>query len=139
MPRPQPQGVDVLPAPADDRRVVGHGLHGFRRTPGRAVAAAVVGMLDMAAEVYGVDHFRPLEFPGVAEAEPFVRIFVLPALRDDLAEQAEIVADAVADGGNGERGHALHEAGREPPETAIAERRIRLAFAQLGEADAEIA
>ena len=86
-----------------------------------------------------VDHFRPLEFPGVAEAQPLVGIFLLPALRDDLAEQAEIVADAVADRGDRERRHAFHEAGREPPEAAIAERRVRLAFAQIGQADAEIA
>ena len=71
--------------------------------------------------------------------EPFVGIFLLPALRDDLAEQAEIVADAVADRGNGQRRHAFHEAGREPPEAAIAERGIRLAFAQVRKADAEIA
>ena len=66
--RPQPQRVDVLAAPADDRRVVGDGLDGFRRTPGRAVAPAVVDMLDMAAEMNVIDHLRPLEFPGVAEA-----------------------------------------------------------------------
>ena len=137
--RPQPQRIDVLAAPADDRRVVGHRLHGFRRTPCRAVAAAVIGVLDMAAEVDVVDHFRPLEFPGVAETQPFVGIFVLPALRDDLAEQAEIVTDAVADRGDRQRRHALHEAGGQPPETAIAERRIRLAFAQVRQADAEIA
>jgi len=34
---------------------------------------------------------------------------------------------------------ALHEAGRKPAEAAIAERRIRFAFAQIGEIDAEIA
>ena len=96
-------------------------------------------MLDVAAEMHVVDHLRPLEFPGVAEAEPLVGIFLLPAVRDDLAEQAEIVADAVADGGDGERRHALHEAGREPAEAAIAERRIRLAFAQIRQVDAEIA
>ena len=96
-------------------------------------------MFDAAAEMHVVDHFRPLEFPGVAEAQPFVGIFLLPALRDDLAEQAEIVTDAIADRGNGQRRHALHEAGRKPAEAAIAERGIRLAFAQIGEADAEIA
>ena len=107
--------------------------------PDRAVAALVVDMLDVAAEMHVIDHLRPLEFPGVAEAEPFVGIFLLPALRDDLAEQAEIVADAVADGGDRQRRHALHEARRKPPEAAIAERRIRLAFAQIGKLDAEIA
>ncbi len=96
-------------------------------------------MIDMAAEMNVIDHLGPLEFPGVTKTQPFVRIFVLPALRDDLAEQPEIVADAVADGGNGQRRHALHEARREPPEAAIAKRRIRLAFAQVIKPDAEIA
>src|SRR5436309_7473684 len=105
--------------------------------PDRAVASVGFDILDVAAEMHVVDHFRPLQFPGVAEAEPHVRIFVLPAVRDDLAKQAEIVADAVADGGNGERRHAFHEAGRKPPETAIAAGGIRLAFSELGEADTE--
>ena len=107
--------------------------------PDRDVAPSVFDVFDAAAEMHLVDHFRPLEFPGVAEAEPFVGIFVLPALRDDLAEQAEIVTNAIADRGDRQRRHALHEACREPAQTAIAERRIRFAFAQFGEADAEIA
>src|SRR6202790_5919496 len=107
--------------------------------PDRAVASLAFGVLDAAAEIHLVDHFRPLEFPGVAVAQPFVGIFVLPALRDDLAEQAEIVADAVADRRDRQRCTALHEAGRKAPEAAIAERCIRLAFAQVGKADAEIA
>jgi len=114
-------------------------LHGFRRLPDREVASVRFGLFDAAAEMHVVDHFRPLEFPGVAEAQPFVGIFLLPALRDDLAKQAEIVTDAVADGGNGERRHAFHEAGRKPSQTAIAQRCIRLAFAQIGKIDAEIA
>ena len=137
--RPQPQRVDALAAPTHDRGVVGHRLYRFRRTPGGTIAAAVVDVLDMAAEMHVVDHLRPLEFPGVAEAEPLVGIFLLPAVRDDLAEQAEIVADAVADRGDRQRRHALHEAGGEPAETAIAQRRVRLAFAQVRQVDAEIA
>src|SRR6266853_844124 len=137
--RPQPQRVDVLAAPTHDRCVVGDGLHGFRRMPDRALASLGFDVFDAAAEMNVVDHLRPLEFPGVAETQPLIGIFLLPALRDDLAEQAEIVTDAVADGGNGERRHALHEAGRKPSQAAIAERRIRLAFTQLREADAEIA
>src|ERR1700737_5219579 len=107
--------------------------------PDRAVASLGLDAFDAAAEMHVIDHFRPLEFPGITEAQPFVGIFVLPALRDDLAEQAEIVADAVADGRNRKRRHALHEACRQPPEAAIAERGIRLAFAQFGKADAEAA
>ena len=78
--RPQPQRVDVLAAPADDRGVVGDRLHGFRRMPDRAVAALGVDVLDAAAEMHVIDHLRPLEFPGVAEAQPFVGIFLLPAV-----------------------------------------------------------
>ncbi len=137
--RPQPERIDVLAAPADDRRVIGERLHGLGRMPDRAVAALVVDMLDAAAEIDVVDHFRPLQFPGIAKAEPFVRIFLLPALVDDLAEQAVIITDAVADCRDRQRRHALHEAGGEAPEAAIAECRIRLAFAQLRQRDAEIA
>jgi hypothetical protein len=136
--RPQPQRVDVLAAPADDRRVVGDRLDGFAGCQMRvAPLASVCSTPPPKADL--IDHFRPLEFPGVAEGEPVVGIFLLPAVRDDLAEQAEIVADAVADRGDRQRRHAFHEAGGEPPEAAIAERRVRLAFAQVGQADAEIA
>ena len=137
--RPQPERVDVLAAPADDRGVVGDGLHGFAGMPDSAAAALVIDMLDAAAEMDVIDHFGPLQFPGVAEAQPFVGIFLLPALVDDLAEQAEIIADAIAAGGNGKGCHALHEAGGQPPEAAIAQGCVGLAFAQVGEADAEIA
>jgi hypothetical protein len=129
----------VLAAPADDRGVVGNRLDGLAGMPDRAVAALVVDMLDGAAEMHVVDHFRPLEFPGVAQAQPDVGVFLLPAIVDDLAEQAEIIADAVAHRGDGKCRHALHEAGGKPSEAAIAQRRIRLALPQRIEADAEIA
>ena len=62
-----------------------------------------------------------------------------PTVADDLSEQPVVVADAVAVGGNAERGHALHEAGREPAEAATAQRRVGLGGAQAVEVDAEIA
>ncbi len=49
--RPQAERVDVLAAPADDRRVIGDRLHGLGRMPDRAVAALVVDMLDATAEM----------------------------------------------------------------------------------------
>src|ERR1700681_1338166 len=107
--------------------------------PDRAVASLGLDVFDAAAEMHVIDPPRPLEFPGVAVAQPFVGIFVLPALRDDLAEQAEIVADAVADRRDRQCSHALHEAGRQPAEPTIAESRVRLAFAQVGQPDAEVA
>ena len=96
--RPQPQRVDVLAAPADDRRVVGDRLDGFGRMPDRAVAAAVVDMLDAAAEMHVVDHLRPLRIPRGCRSDSHSSGYsCCQPLRDDLAEQAVIVADAVAD------------------------------------------
>src|SRR5581483_2358239 len=92
--------------------------------PDRAVAPLVVDMLDAAAEMDVIDHLRPLQLPGIAEGQPFVGIFLLPAILDDLAEQAVIIADAIADCRDLQRRHALHEAGGEPSEAAIAERGI---------------
>src|SRR5580698_8360539 len=98
--------------------------------PDRAVAPLGVDVFDAAAEMDVIDHRRPLKFPGVAETQPLVRIFLLPAIVDDLAEQTEIVADAVADRGDAERRHAFHEACGKTAEAAVAERCVRLAFAQ---------
>src|SRR5271170_3841798 len=103
--------------------------------PDRAVASPGIDMFDAAPEMNVIYHLRPLEFPGVAEAQPLVRVFLLPAIVDDLAEQAKIITYAVTDRRDAERRHAFHEAGREPPEAAIAERRVRFAFAQLRQAD----
>ncbi len=50
-----------------------------------------------------------------------------------------VVADAIAVGRNGERGHALHEARGEPTQAAVAQRRVGLELAQPIEVDAQIA
>src|SRR5437667_39944 len=82
---------------------------------------------------------RPAEFPRVAEGQPILGIFLLPTVADHLAEQAMVVADAIAAGRNAEAGHALHQTGRQAPQAAIAERRIGLGSAHPVEIDAEIA
>ena len=50
----------------------------------------------------------------------------LPAVRNLLSEHTVHIADAIAIGGHVHRRHALHEAGRQPPKAAIAQRSIRL-------------
>ena len=62
---------------------------------------------------------------------------MLPAVADLLHEQAVLVADAVAVGRDRERRHAVHVAGGEPAEAAVAERCVRLELAELVEIDAE--
>ena len=75
--------------------------------------------------------FRPREFPWIAKRQPVFGIFELAPILDPLAEQAVIVADAVAIGRDRKCRHAFHETGGEPAESAIPERRIRFEFAQL--------
>ena len=52
--------------------------------------------LDGAAKADLVRGVRPRHFPGIAEGQPVLRILVLPAILDHLAEHAVVVADAVA-------------------------------------------
>ncbi len=45
-------------------------------------------------------------------------------VHDVLREHAVLVADAVAEGGQAERRHRVEEAGRQPPQAAVAQRRV---------------
>src|SRR5262249_53337003 len=102
-------------------------LDGLGRVPDRAFDAGRRNRhLDPTAEMDIVDHFRPGELPWIAEGQPFLRVFLLPAIPDDLAEQSVIVANAVAVGRNSKGRHALHETGGESTKAAMAERRVRL-------------
>ena len=121
-------------APAHDRGVVGDRLDGLVGPPHRPRAR-----FDPAAEVDVVADFRTRELPGIAKRKPLLRVLVLPAVADDLAKQAVIVADAVAVRGNAERRHAFHETGGEPAEAAVAERSVGFGGAQAVEIDAEVA
>ena len=55
-----------------------------------------------------------------------------------LAEHAVFVADAVAHARHAQRGHRIEEAGRQPAEAAVAQRRVGLALGQRVDVDAEV-
>jgi hypothetical protein len=65
--------------------------------------------------------FRPFQFPGVALAQPVIRLLRLAAVLDALAEHAVFVADAVAHHRQLEGGAAIQEAGRQTAEAAVAQ------------------
>src|SRR5204863_1443256 len=109
------------------------------RDPHLLQAAALCGGLDAAAIMDVVGEFGARELPGIPEGEPILGEFHLPAVADDLAEEAVVVTDAVAARRDAEARHALHQAGGEPPQSAIAERGVRLGAAHAVEIDAEIA
>src|SRR5260370_26305467 len=71
---PKAQGVHVMAAPADDRRVVADRLDRLGRLPDMADLAAGPGdPLDLPPEAEPIIAFPPREFPGSAEAEPNFR------------------------------------------------------------------
>ncbi len=137
--RPQAQRVDELTAPAEHGGVVSdrdHGFHGMPGGLGQPVPGA--GAIDRAAEADQVADVGPGEFPRIAEGEPGFGIFLLPPVADDLAEHAVVIADAVAVGGDRQRRHAVHVAGGEPAEAAIAQGGVRLHLAQAVEIDVQL-
>ncbi len=136
--RPQAQRVDAAATPADHGGVVCDRLDGFGRTPDVARGfRRGWHRLDRTAEADVVMHLGAFEFPRVAERQPVIREFELPAVLDDLLEHAVVVTDAVAVRGNAERRHALDEAGGEPAEAAVAEAGVGLERAQAVEIDVQ--
>ena len=113
---PQPQGVDGVDPIAGDRGVVGDALYLLSRNP--ALAETAIGIdiaLAVATKAHGNGRFGVGNFPGVAVLQPFIGNFYLPAIADLLVENAKLVANAVANGGNLQTGHRLHIASRQPP------------------------
>ena len=108
------------------------------RLPDVALARAVgLVVLDAARRSRSRRRSRAGRTPRVAVLEPGLGQLDLPAVVDLLAEQPVAVADAVAVGRHADRRHALHEAGREPPEAAVAERRVGLELGDVVEVDVE--
>ena len=64
------------------------------------------------------------ELPRVAVERPVVGPLDLRAVAEGLLEDAEVVADAVADRGDVQRGHRVQQAGGEPAQAAVAEARL---------------
>ena len=127
---PQPQRVDMLAAPADNRRVIGDSGDNLDRMPDMRRGLVLAGRFGGAAKPDGVADAGALELPRISPRQPILGPLLLPAVLDGLAEQTEIIADAIAFGRHLDRGHALHKAGGEAPEAAIAERRVRLFLTQ---------
>jgi hypothetical protein len=137
--RPEPQRVHVHAAPAGDRRVVRDRLHRLGGMPDRPrLAIRPVDDVHMAAEADRVRDLRALELPGVAGGEPVLGQLDLPAVAQLLPEDPVVVADAVAVGRHLQRRHALHEAGGEAAEAAVAQAGIGLEGAELLEIDAQL-
>ena len=89
------------------------------------------------AELHAIRDLRAWDLPWIAVAQPLVRDLLLPAVADDLIENAELVADAVANGRHFDRRERIHVTRRKPPESAIAETGLLLLRKDLVEIVAE--
>ena len=135
---PQAQRVRGVVAIAEDRGVVRDAEYDLVGYPAHADLPAFVGeVLGAAAEPHLLRPLRPHELPGIAEAQPLVGLLDLPAVDDVLVEDAELVADAVAERGNLEGRQRVEKARGEAAETAVAEPGLLLLLQQLVEIETE--
>jgi hypothetical protein len=100
-------------------------------------AGSFVLMFGMATELDVEGNVRPVDQPRTARTQPFVGQLDLPAIPDRLRENAELVADAIADGGNLERRQRIEVARRQATEATVAEPRLVLLIEQHVEIEPE--
>ena len=136
---PQAQVVACADSVPEDRRVVGHALDHRLGNPAHAVPAFMVGpRFRAAAELHVVGDLGPDNLPGIAEAKPLVGDLHLPAVPDRLVEDAELVADAVADRRHFERRERVHVARGQATQAAVAEAGFLFLLDQFVEAQAKV-
>ncbi len=111
--RPQTESIDSASAVADNRQIVGHADDVAGIDPAPFLALRSGDDVHAAFELNGKRVLGAGDFPGVAELEPLVGLFDLVAVDNLLIEDAEIVAESVADGGETQSGHRVEKAGRQ--------------------------
>ena len=112
-------GVDPI---AQHRHIVGHTDGVFGRNPAHPVGAPFIAVaLSAATKADETGLVWVGNLPGPARLQPLVGDLHLPAVADQLVEDAELVADAVARGRDLQGGQGFEEAGRQTPKAAIAE------------------
>ena len=90
-----------------------------------------------AAEADALRVFGALDLPGMAGAQPVVRLLDLLAVDDLLPEHAVLVTDAVALHRQLQRGAAVEKTGGQPPQAAVAEAGVVFGLGQLFQLQAE--
>ena len=136
---PQPQEVRGPRRVAGDRHVVRDALDDALGHPAGAQPSELVPeVLGVAAEPDHVLDLVASDLPRVAVAQPAIGALDLPSIADVLIEDPELVAQAVTDRGEVERGERVHVAGGEAAEATVAEARLLLVLDQLVEREPEL-
>ncbi len=103
------------------------------------MACGIDVVLGITAPVDPIVHIGFCDLPRVPVDQPVVGLLDLPAVVDLLVEDAELVADAVPDGGALEGGERVEITRRQPSEAAVAQPRFLLAGQHVVEVLAEFA
>ncbi len=136
---PEAERVDLLSSVARDQHIARQGDDGvIAGVLGVIVAEAVPMRGDLAAEA-DLDHVLIAgDEPALGGAAPVVGDLGLLAVLEALAENAELIADGIARGLQAEGGHAVHIAGGETTQTAVAEAGVGLGLKNVARAAAQI-
>ena len=121
--RPKPKGVDGLAAIADHRPIV-RDANESRRTP-LYDAQRPFADLKRTVELDLNGFTESDDLPRIGPSKPVVRLLVLPAVANGLAEDAVLIAQSVTHAGQGVRRHGIEETGGQPPESTIAQPSVR--------------
>lgn len=70
------------------------------------------------------------DLPRIAQLQPFIRLLHLIAVHDLLVEDAEVVAETIADRRQAQRGHGIEKTGGQTTQAAIAEARVHFTVSQ---------
>ena len=135
---PHPQGVHCRGVITHDGHIVGNGLHRVIIPRHKLFLAVDFNFFHMAAEMdlAGVLHHGA--FPGVAVVQPAVGKLNLLAVDDFLTEQAVLVADGAAHGRQIQAAQAVHKAGCQPSEAAVAQTGFRLLLQQVLDVNSQL-
>src|SRR5690606_21574331 len=118
---PKPERVDHSVAEAGYRAVVCDGDHVVGFEPREVRAPVLRPRLHATVEPTRERAVRARHLPRRSVREPRVRHLHLASVLEELAEDAVVVADAVAGPRDAEGGHRIEEAGRESAEAPVAE------------------
>ncbi len=136
---PQAQQGASIDAVAEHRGVVGDADHDPARHPAHTILSLLVSVrLGVSAQL---DHFGEQwagHLPDIAVMQPLVGDLDLPAVLDDLVEDAELVADAVAYGRISQSRQRVQITSGQPAQPAVAQPRLLLQPDELLEIQAQI-
>ena len=135
---PQAQGVHMVGVIAGDLHIAGDGQHTGVVLMDHHQVVVVPAGADLAAEADLLGLLQLGQQPRVAQLHPVVGQLHLLALHDLLLENAQLIADGVAGGGNVQGGHAVQIAGGQAAQAAVAKARVRLHVEDVGRLETQI-